>query len=90
MNAILECKGLSKSYGRFQALDHVDLTLEPGKIIGLLGPNGSGKTTFIKLINQLLVPDEGTLLIDETRLVWSQKVLSPTFRRRPIWMKIKR
>ena len=64
MNAILECKGLSKSYGRFQALDHVDLTLEPGKIIGLLGPNGSGKTTFIKLINQLLVPDEGTLLID--------------------------
>ena len=43
---------------------HVDLTLEPGKIIGLLGPNGSGKTTFIKLINQLLVPDEGTLLID--------------------------
>ncbi len=64
MNSILECKGLSKSYGRFQALDHVDLTLEPGKIIGLLGPNGSGKTTFIKLINQLLVPDEGTLLID--------------------------
>ena len=64
MNAILECKGLSKSYGRFQALDHVDLTLEPGKIIGLLGPNGSGKTTFIKLINQLLVPDEGKLLID--------------------------
>ena len=64
MNAILECKGLSKSYGRFQALDHVDLTLEPGKIIGLLGPNSSGKTTFIKLINQLLVPDEGTLLID--------------------------
>lgn len=64
MSAILECKGLSKSYGRFRALDHVDLTLEPGKIIGLLGPNGSGKTTFIKLINQLLVPDEGTLLID--------------------------
>ena len=64
MNAIIECKGISKSYGRFQALDHVDLTLEPGKIIGLLGPNGSGKTTFIKLINQLLVPDEGTLLID--------------------------
>lgn len=64
MSAILECKGLSKSYGRFQALDHVDLTLEPGKIIGLLGPNGSGKTTFIKLINQLLIPDEGTLLID--------------------------
>lgn len=64
MSGILECKGLSKSYGGFQALDHVDLVLEPGKIIGLLGPNGSGKTTFLKLINQLLVPDEGTILID--------------------------
>lgn len=64
MNAILECKGLSKSYGRFQALDHVDLTLEPGKIIGLLGPNGSGKTTMIKLINGLLTPTGGEILID--------------------------
>jgi ABC-2 type transport system ATP-binding protein len=53
MSGILECKGLSKSYGGFQALDRVDLILEPGKIVGLLGPNGSGKTTFLKLINQL-------------------------------------
>ncbi|MGI6010031.1 MAG: ABC transporter ATP-binding protein [Ruminococcus sp.] len=64
MSGILECKGLSKSYGGFQALDRVDLILEPGKIVGLLGPNGSGKTTFLKLINQLLVPDEGTIMID--------------------------
>lgn len=53
MSTILECKNLSKKYGRKQALDNITLSLESGKIIGLLGPNGSGKTTLIKLINVL-------------------------------------
>ena len=53
MSTILECKNLSKKYGRKQALDNITLSLESGKIIGLLGPNGSGKTTLIKLINGL-------------------------------------
>lgn len=47
--AILECKGLCKSYGAEPALDRVDLSVEPGHIVGLLGPNGSGKSTLIKL-----------------------------------------
>ena len=42
--AILECKGLCKSYGAEPALDRVDLSVEPGHIVGLLGPNGSGKS----------------------------------------------
>lgn len=53
MSTILECKNLSKKYGRKQALDNITLSLESGRIIGLLGPNGSGKTTLIKLINGL-------------------------------------
>ena len=57
MSTILECKNLSKKYGRKQALDNITLSLESGKIIGLLGPNGSGKTTLIKLINGLLAPE---------------------------------
>lgn len=64
MSGILECKHLSKFYGRHKALDNIDLHLEAGRIIGLLGPNGSGKTTLIKLINGLLTADEGELLID--------------------------
>lgn len=64
MSTILECKGLSKHYGKKQAVKSIDLSLESGRIIGLLGPNGSGKTTLIKLINSLLSPSEGTLLID--------------------------
>lgn len=64
MQPILECQGLSKKYNNTSyALDHLDLTLERGQIVGLLGPNGSGKTTFIKLINDLLVPTEGSIRI---------------------------
>ena len=63
MNTILECKNLTKRYGRKTALDHINLSLRPGRIIGLMGPNGSGKTTMIKLINGLLTPTEGEILI---------------------------
>ena len=43
--SILECTALSKNYGRVQALQNVDLSLDSGRIVGLVGPNGSGKTT---------------------------------------------
>ena len=62
--AILECKGLCKSYGAEPALDRVDLSVEPGHIVGLLGPNGRGKSTLTKLANGLLTPDAGEILID--------------------------
>lgn len=62
--SILQCKNLSKKYGATEALKSIDLELEAGRIVGLLGPNGSGKTTFIKLANGLLKPTEGELLID--------------------------
>lgn len=45
MRAILECRTLNKKYANLVALNNVNLTIERGKIIGLLGPNGSGKTT---------------------------------------------
>lgn len=61
---ILECRALSKCYGKVQALESVDLRIEPGRVVGLLGPNGSGKTTLIKLANGLLTPTSGEILID--------------------------
>lgn len=65
MKPILECQGLSKKYtNTLYALNNLNLTLERGQIIGLLGPNGSGKTTFIKLINDILVPTEGKVFIN--------------------------
>ena len=64
MSTILECRNLTKTYGAKKALDHINLKLDSGKIIGLLGPNGSGKTTILKLINRLLTVSDGQLLID--------------------------
>ena len=57
---ILECHALEKRYSSAMALDHIDLALEPGRIIGLLGPNGSGKSTLIKLAMGLLQPTIST------------------------------
>ncbi len=50
MTTVIEARGLSKNYGSTQALRGVDLNIQPGRIVGLIGPNGSGKTTAIKSI----------------------------------------
>ena len=64
MGNIIECKSLTKRYGRKVALNEINLNLEEGRIVGLLGPNGSGKTTLIKLLNGLLTPTSGEIRID--------------------------
>ena len=63
MAAILTCDHLTKTFGSLTALSDISFQIEPGRIVGLLGPNGSGKTTFIKIANGLLVPTSGTLTI---------------------------
>lgn len=61
---IISVKGLSKRYGETTALRDVNLDLYRGRIVGLLGPNGCGKTTFIKLLANLLTQYEGSILIN--------------------------
>ena len=61
--AVVVCNNLTKRYGKKTALQNVNLNLEPGRIIGRAGPNGSGKTTMIKLMQRMLVPTEGQVLI---------------------------
>ena len=60
---LVKCSALRKSFGQVHALDGVDLTLSSGKIIGLLGKNGAGKSTWMKAANGLLRPDSGEILI---------------------------
>lgn len=61
MGTLIECRGLSKSFGNKTALDNINLQLTSGRITALLGPNGSGKTTLIKMMNGLLVPTKGVI-----------------------------
>lgn len=58
---LLECRDVTKSYGNKKVLDGIDLVLEKGRIIGLLGKNGTGKSTLLKLINGLLTLDGGQI-----------------------------
>lgn len=51
MNNIVEFKNVYKKYGNTDALKGIDIKIPKGKIVGLLGPNGSGKTTMIKIMN---------------------------------------
>lgn len=76
-DVILTCDSVSKSFQNIHALSNVTLTLNQGKIIGLLGANGSGKSTFLKLINGLLVPDKGEIRINgHTPGVETKKIIS--------------
>lgn len=74
---ILECENLSKDYGSVKALDSLTLRIESGKIVGLLGPNGHGKTTLIKTLSGLLSQDDGNVLIDGKKVgVDTKKIVS--------------
>lgn len=61
---LLECKNLSKNFDNKKILKDVNLIIPRGKIVGLLGKNGQGKTTLLKLINDLLTPTSGEVLIE--------------------------
>ena len=75
MEKLIEICGLNKSYGKKQVLNNVDLTVENGQIIGLLGPNGSGKTTMLKIMTGLLKDYQGVVKLMEKALAQNPKQL---------------
>jgi branched-chain amino acid transport system ATP-binding protein/sulfate-transporting ATPase len=64
MRLLLEAHGLTRSFGGVVALDHLDLAVAPNEILGLIGPNGSGKTTFFNITTGIYRPEEGTLTFE--------------------------
>jgi ABC-type branched-subunit amino acid transport system ATPase component len=64
MTNLLNIQGLSKSFGGNRAVDHVSFEIPAGKIIGLIGPNGSGKTTVLNMLSGILVPDQGNVYLE--------------------------
>ncbi len=74
---LVKCNNLCKEFDNKKVLKDVNLTIPKGKIIGLLGKNGMGKTTLIKLINDLLTPTTGEVLINgEKPGIKSKKIIS--------------
>ena len=74
---LLEINNLNKSFDNKEILKDINLSIQSGKIIGLLGKNGVGKTTLIKLINDLLTPTSGEILIKGQKIgVKTKKVIS--------------
>lgn len=73
---VIELKGVIKKYNGLTALKGVDLKLEEGKIVGLLGRNGAGKSTLLSLINTLRFPSEGSIQVYGENPYENEKVLS--------------
>jgi len=65
---VREARGLVKLFGRVIALDSVDLTLNPGEILAVIGDNGAGKSTLIKCLSGVVVPDRGKILVNGTEV----------------------
>lgn len=75
---MLEVQQLSRQYGAFTAVDNISFTIEKGEIVGLLGHNGAGKTTIMKMISGYLEPNQGSITVDGIDLAKSPSQVQHT------------
>src|SRR3989338_6361736 len=68
MNKILDLHHITKQYENFQALKNISLSMNAGEILGLVGPNGSGKTTTLHLSCGIIKPSSGSIMVDSINL----------------------
>ncbi|MGN1169063.1 MAG: ATP-binding cassette domain-containing protein, partial [Acutalibacteraceae bacterium] len=70
--AILEIKNIHKSFGNTEVLKGIDLTLEKGNVLVIIGSSGSGKTTLLRCLNFLEIPDKGSISVNGQVLINSE------------------
>ena len=70
---LLRLRGLHKSFGALQVLKGIDLDVQPGSVMVLIGPSGSGKSTLIRMLNGLVQPDQGTVELSGKQLTRTAK-----------------
>lgn len=73
---MIKLNGLTKSFGIIRAVDNVTIEVKKGDILGLVGPDGAGKTTLIRMMCRLMVPDKGTVSIGDQRLSYMPQKFS--------------
>ncbi len=71
MAALLESQGLTKNFGKLRAVNQVDYSIEEGRAYGIIGPNGSGKTTFFNLLSGFYEPSSGSIHFDGNEITRS-------------------
>lgn len=76
---MIEAKGLSKKFGDIQAVSNVSLSIQKGCIFGLVGTNGAGKSTFLRMLAGVLKPDEGSITIENEAVYENPKVKEKLF-----------
>jgi len=74
MTTVIEAQNLSKTYGDTQAVNKVTLSVEKGALFGLLGPNGSGKTTMIKMLTGQTRPTGGSAMVLGVDIIKNRKL----------------
>jgi len=65
---MITVRSVSKSFGNIKALENVSFNIEKGEIFGILGPNGAGKSTIVNILNTLVKPDDGDVIIDDVNI----------------------
>ncbi|MCP3893809.1 MULTISPECIES: ABC transporter ATP-binding protein [Bacteroides] len=65
---MIKLEGITKSFGSLQVLKGIDLEIDKGEVISIVGPSGAGKTTLLQIMGTLDAPDEGTVFIEQTNL----------------------
>lgn len=81
---MIDIKGITKSFGNLQVLKGIDLHINKGEVVSIVGPSGAGKTTLLQIIGTLDRPDEGTVVIDDMEISQLSKKRLADFRNQHI------
>lgn len=78
-SSVLEAKAITKSFGFVRSLDGVDLTINPGQVLALIGDNGAGKSTLANVLSGVLAPDSGEIRIDGQPVTLASPIVAREF-----------
>ena len=70
---IIRTENLKKNFGKLEVLKGIDLSVMKGEVISIIGPSGGGKSTFLRCLNLLEIPDEGKIFFEGTDIMTKQK-----------------